>query len=948
MSDVSKDWLEAERRIEEARASGVEKLDLSGLDIEMVPASVAGLEQVNWFQFLPHRRVVDVTALKQLPALQKVNLWLCNELCDLSPLTTLANLQHLGLYDCQANLSPLASLATLQHLKLFRCHSLTNISLLTSFKNLKLLDLSWNYKLTDLSPLASQANLRQLVLDGCNNLSDLAPILKLPKLKALYLIDAIPLSCQPGSSILEGAKELEMLSCNSLLIAPNELASQPEFFNPDNCLPRLKAWRADLDQGQADNHRIKLFVLGNGSAGKTQICRRLNDQAFDPNIPSTHGIDLGKITLISANEDKPEIVAHVWDFGGQDIYHGTHALFMDERALFVIVWNPELETAQPYTEHGVAMRHRPLAYWLAMVRDVAGEDAAVVVVQSKCDRQQDSVQPPLPAEHGLRYLRYTACSAKNQLGMSSLLTSIQDQAQLLLERYGQVLLPASWAAVGDTLRARCSEGLRTLPRAEFETLCRAHHASAPPEVVLHYLHRSGEVFYRPGLFGDQLILNQQWALKGVYAVLDRQCSLPLLRRLEGKFDQEILDELVWRGKYSSNEQALFISLMEQCGACFPVKYDWNPKQRSYLAPDLLPERHEVQGQIDCVWRGAETHLEVWLNYRFLHDGVMKALLCAIGRRAGVHAVYWRYGVCFFDQGMQATFLLEAQPDIDPQRPGAGRLVWQAHVVQENKMAEVQRWLNDLLKTVERNTQGQRPEVSWQRSQAHTPAQDRKASHHDDPIQRLQPGSQPDTKPTVYVSYSRSEANTMFLAQLKAAFTQRGCQLIYDEDEKEGIQTGSSILAFEREIGRSRHVLVLLDEKYLHSWHCMNELLHIYDHCLQEMLEFLQRIVPCVLQPLLIDDGLVRDQYHQYWVTRWNKYQDLLQPPQDLSVKRDFTVDEARTTKRIYENIDPLLGGISTTKMPRGAQALSADNFAAIFTALHNQGFPLPAATEPGQ
>ena len=112
MGGVSDDWLEAERRIEEARASGVEKLDLSGLDIEMVPASVAGLEQVNWFQFLPHRRVVDVTALKQLPALQKVNLWLCNELCDLSPLTTLANLQHLGLYDCQANLSPLASLAT--------------------------------------------------------------------------------------------------------------------------------------------------------------------------------------------------------------------------------------------------------------------------------------------------------------------------------------------------------------------------------------------------------------------------------------------------------------------------------------------------------------------------------------------------------------------------------------------------------------------------------------------------------------------------------------------------------------------------------------------------------------------------------------------------------------------------------------------------------------------
>jgi len=97
-----------------------------------------------------------------------------------------------------------------------------------------------------------------------------------------------------------------------LLIAPTELASQSIYKNEldrffatlssdtcfnDNCLPRLKAWRTDLDQGQADNHRIKLFVLGNGSAGKTQICRRLNGQAFDSSIPSTHGIDLGRVTL---------------------------------------------------------------------------------------------------------------------------------------------------------------------------------------------------------------------------------------------------------------------------------------------------------------------------------------------------------------------------------------------------------------------------------------------------------------------------------------------------------------------------------------------------------------------------------------------------------------------------------------------------------------------------
>jgi internalin A len=27
----------------------------------------------------------------------------------------------------------------------------------------------------------------------------------------------------------------------------------------------------------------------------------------------------------------------IWDFGGQDIYHGTHALFMRTRAVFPLV-----------------------------------------------------------------------------------------------------------------------------------------------------------------------------------------------------------------------------------------------------------------------------------------------------------------------------------------------------------------------------------------------------------------------------------------------------------------------------------------------------------------------------------------------------------------------------------------------------------------------------------
>ena len=873
------------------------------------------------------------------PALQSLDLSYSHALSTLSLPAAQPALQSLNLSHCHtlSTLSLPVAQPVLQSLDLCECEALSTLSLPVAQPALQSLDLRYCHALSTLSLPVSQPALQSLDLSGCHALSDLSQLVKLPALKKLYLPDSIALPCQPGSSILDTAIGLETLHCDSLLIAPNELASQEDIFYRDNCLPRLKAWRTDLDQGQAGNHRTKIFLIGNGSAGKTQICRRLHGQAFDPSIPSTHGIDLGLLSLIPASENSPTVMAHVWDFGGQDIYHGTHALFMDERALFVIVWNPELETAQPYAEHGVAMRHRPLAYWLAMVRDVAGEDAAVVVVQSKCDQLQDSVPPPLPVNHGLRHLRYTECSARQVDGLDSVLAEIRRQARLLLERYGQVLLPASWVAVGDTLRTLRSEHeQRTLPRAEFEALCRASHASAPPEVVLRYLHRSGEVFYRPGLFGDQLVLDQQWALNGVYAVLDRQRSVPLLRRQGGVFDRDMLDALVWRDEYSQDEQALFISLMEQCGACFRLKKNWEQTRPvRYLAPDLLPERGEVQVQIDRVWRSAETHLEVWLDYRFLHDGVMKDLLCQIGQRAGVHAVYWRYGVCFFDQGMQATFWLEAQPDINPDQPGAGRLVWRAHVAQAENRARVQRWLEGLLKTIQRKAQGQPPVVTWRHQQVQRSKQDEESDQ--DPIQRLQPGNRPDDKPTVYVSYGWSEANTALLGQLEAGFTQRGCQLIYD---KKKTRTGDWISTFMREIGQSRHVLVVLDDKYLHSPYCMRELLYLYQSSLGDKAEFCRRIVPCRPESLPLSSVKHRLPYLRHWKEEAKSHQELLDEF-SLAELSPETRDEVLLVKDFCHRTDEMLAWIADTLMPRGTHALYDNNFAAIFNALAANGFPVP-------
>jgi internalin A len=123
---------------------------------------------------------------------------------------------------------------------------------------------------------------------------------------------------------------------------------------------------------------VKALVLGNGRIGKTQICRRLRHEVYLENADSTHGIVVKTAILPLSPDTKAagpstrqcegqpreteEAHLHLWDFGGQDLYHGTHSLFMRTRSLFVVVWTPQAEGTQEYVHQGITFRNYPLAY----------------------------------------------------------------------------------------------------------------------------------------------------------------------------------------------------------------------------------------------------------------------------------------------------------------------------------------------------------------------------------------------------------------------------------------------------------------------------------------------------------------------------------------------------------------------------------------------------------
>jgi internalin A len=173
---------------------------------------------------------------------------------------------------------------------------LISLDPIRSLQNLQQLDCSGT-QVTDLMPLAGLSALQQLNCSGCR-LKCLPPnIFSKPSLQYLVLYD----SHVPG-------------------VPPTGILSQYLY---EGCLDRVRAHFADLAVGSEVMVDIKLLPLGNGGAGKTQIARWLAGEPFDPAWNSTHGIQVGSALLPG---DSPARL-HIWDFGGQDIYHGTQALF---------------------------------------------------------------------------------------------------------------------------------------------------------------------------------------------------------------------------------------------------------------------------------------------------------------------------------------------------------------------------------------------------------------------------------------------------------------------------------------------------------------------------------------------------------------------------------------------------------------------------------------------
>ena len=617
--------------------------DLTELSIEGTDCAVLdGLSALTGLVRLGigSTQVSDLGTLRGLAALQYLD---CSgtKVSDLGPLRSLTALQHLNCgFTEVSDLGPLRDLATLQHLDCGR----TEVSDLGPLRGLTALQLliCAETDVSDLGPLRGLRALRHLDC-GITEVSDLDPLRGLAELEHL--------DCG-GCHLNDVPRDIWMKpSLRSLYLSDARIPDIPDEVLGDYCLNRLRAHLKDLEAGAERMRDVKLLILGNGGSGKTQIARRLSGLNFDPTWDSTHGIKVSKATL-PAQDGQTETTLHLWDFGGQDIYHGTHALFVRSRSLFLVVWcaTTEQPESQP-DKHGMVLRNHPLPYWLDYVRHLGDGNSPVVVAQAQVDRtgvQQAPDPDGLIAALGATPI---ATSTADPHRLHALLGALQDAVAQQDRQRGAVSVGKGRVAVQRKIEGlRRQDGSlsarhRTITRVTFNAWCQEAGGVSSPAHLLAYLHGVGTLFYQEGLFQDRIVLDHAWALDAIYAVFDRAGPYTRLTAKGGRFDRADL-ATVWR-KHSDAEQRLFLGMMRSCGICFVYRgRRYRPEDDDdtiYLAPDLLPDRAAIQARIDATWGDGDASHRQTFTYPFLHHGLIRGVIAQLGELGGDAADYFQIG-----------------------------------------------------------------------------------------------------------------------------------------------------------------------------------------------------------------------------------------------------------------------------------------------------------------
>jgi internalin A len=378
-------------------------------------------------------------------------------------------------------------------------------------------------------------------------------------------------------------------------------------------------FRISDPDGAAPLNEFKLILVGRGEVGKTTLVEKLVTDKFKK-FEKTPGV---KITQWPRKIGHDEVRAHVWDFGGQEILHGTHRFFMTERAVYLVLVSKR-----------TGMEDHDADYWLSLIRSFAGNEVPVILLLHRWSEQRFELnREQLKQKYGphLCFLE-TDCGEKpgQEKNIKKLRQWIAREAAKLPGLKAK--WPKVWRSVKEDLP---KEKKNWLTFADFETFCTAHRVPKEDhEALAQRLHDLGLMLaYRnePVLRGFG-VLNSMWVTDGIYKLINSS----RLQDQKGRFKPADFKTVLPAKDYPAQLHPFLLALMQKFRLCFPL----DEEGKQYLIPELLSKE---EPKLDDAFP-SETSLCFTYRYdRVLPEGLLpRFIVDTYVQREAENA--WRTGV----------------------------------------------------------------------------------------------------------------------------------------------------------------------------------------------------------------------------------------------------------------------------------------------------------------
>ncbi|PSB02484.1 COR domain-containing protein [Merismopedia glauca] len=652
------------RLIERAAAEGWKELDLAGLGLEELPEEIGKCTQLEtlvlgkWdeekYQWVGNQLTEFPDVILQLTNLKTLNLnfnqirAIPKAIAELSKLTSLnlwsnqiraipeaiAKLSKLTWLDLSINQiteipEAIAELSKLTWLNL-SSNQITEIpEAIAELSNLTWLNL-WSNQITEIpEAIAELSNLTELDL-SFNQITEIpAYIAQLSKLTELDL------SGNQITEIPEAMRRLEKLEKldlrGNLLPIPPEILGKKEFWqDPGDVHTILDFYFQTRDPNATEElNEAKLLIVGEGEAGKTTLAHKLlnPDYELKEQEPTTEGIDVLRWEVLQAN-GKPFRV-HLWDFGGQEIYHTTHQFFLTERSLYILLVDNRRQNPN-------------LCYWLSIIELLSDKSPVLLVQNEKQDIRCEINISQLRGDFDNLETSVATNLATNR-GLENLKRHLQ-QRITTLKHVGEPI-PKHWANVRYVLENYAQRQTR-IEANEFYQICANHGFDKSDKRAMlslsHYLHHLGIIlhFQKDPVLKHLVILRPEWATNAVYKVTSNKQVIANF----GYFTDKNLSE-IWHDQEYNDLHDELLQLLKNFKLCYEI-----PNQpKHYIAPQLLALEPP-----SYTWDDTD-NLIIRYEYDFMPKGIITRLMVEMHGLIKDNLV-WRDGVILGDNYTQAEVI----------------------------------------------------------------------------------------------------------------------------------------------------------------------------------------------------------------------------------------------------------------------------------------------------